>query len=101
MEMSPQGHCGIPLGSHPVGFQNLRREWRIFEESARFTAPDSEAQMEAVILGRKIYSGHLLNKPSETKKIILDFCLHQNCKCFLYFNSELLDLEKKKWMRRI
>ena len=70
--MSPQGHCGIPLGSHPVGFQNLLREWRTFEESARFTAPNSEAQMEVVILGRKIYSGHLLNKPSETKKIILD-----------------------------
>lgn len=58
--------CGLPSPSMVRG-----RERRTFEGSTGLTAPDSKARMEVVILGRKVYSGHLLNKPSEMKKSFL------------------------------
>lgn len=58
--------CGLPS---PTRVRAL--EQRTFKGSTGLSAPDSKAWKEIVILERKIYSGHLLNKPSETQKSFL------------------------------
>lgn len=71
LETSPQGPL-VSLWSPSCGLPSPTRvrawERRTFKGSIGLTAPDSKARMEVFILGRKIYSGHLLNRTSETKK---------------------------------